>query len=512
MDQIRTIIETYALTGSIKQTARQLKISKNTVRGYVRKAQLYEADLPALLELDSERLGSIFYGQEGEQEHHRSLVFARQFPYWLKELRRVGVTRQLLWQEYAETYVEGYSYSQFCVRLRKEIGRKDLTLLLSHPPGETMMVDFAGKKLRWVDPDSGEIHTCEVLVCVFAHSQHTFVIALRSQQILDFVHGLNQALLFFGATPKVILSDNLKSYVTYADRYEPRFTQLCQQLAAHYQLDLQATRVAKPKDKASVESAVGIVYRRIYAPLRNERFHSPEQLNAAIRDQLAAHNQQPYQKKEGSRKSVFDTYELPLMRTLPSQLFEVKKVTQAKVQRNYHIYLGEEKNFYSVPYQHVGAKAEVIYSSKTVEIYIDHQRVAIHSRLFSRGNYRYQTQETHMPRAHQEWKKAQGYNGEYFLGEAEKIGPATRWAIQDILLRKIHQAQTYNSCKGVLSLAKKYSDERIEKAAQRCQKVGKVSYSMLKRILVAKLDQAPEKPEQLSIPFHENLRGADQYQ
>ena len=512
MDQIRTIIETYLLTGSIKQTARQLKISKNTVRGYVRKAQTDRKDLSQLLELDSKILAAIFYGDGGEQAHDRALIFAEQASYWLEELRRVGVTRYLLWQEYRDTYSSGYGYSQFCLRLRKEIGRKDLTLPLSHPPGETMMVDFAGKKLSWVDADSGEIHSCEILVCVFAHSQYTFVIALRSQQILDFVHGLNQALLFFEATPKVIVSDNLKSYVTYADRYEPRFTQLCQQLAAHYQLDLQATRVAKPKDKASVESAVGIAYKRIYAPLRNERFHSPEQLNEAILVQLAAHNEKGYQKKEGSRKSVFETYELPQMRPLPSQLFEVKKITKAKVQRNYHVYIGEEKNFYSVPYQYVGTKAEVIYTSRMVEVYIDYQRVAIHARLFSRGSYRYQTQERHMPRAHQEWTKAQGYNGEYFLTEAEKIGPATRWAIQDILQRKIHEAQTYNSCKGVFSLAKKYSHERMEKAAQRCQQVGKVNYSMLKGILVAKLDQAPEKPEQLSIPFHENLRGADQYQ
>lgn len=512
MDQIKTIIENYLSSGSIKQTARRLKISKNTVRGYLRLAKDHEPDLSKLLELESEELRLIFYPGLSGKEEARAAYFAEQVPYWLKELRRVGVSRQLLWEEYRRDHEDGYGYSQFCARLKKEIGRKDLTLSLSHRPGEVMMADFAGKKLNWVDPDSGEVHTCEVLVCVFPHSQYSFAIALRSQQILDFVEGLNQALLFFGATPEVILSDNLKSYVTYADRYEPRFTQLCQQLGAHYQLDLQATRVAKPKDKASVESAVGIAYRRIYAPLRNEVFHSLGQLNAAIKTQLVLHNEKPYQKKEGSRKEIFERYELPQMRSLPSQLFEIKKITKAKVQRNYHVYIGEEKNFYSVPYRYVGCKSEVIYSSKTVEIYVDNERIAIHQRLFSRGNYRYQTQDSHMPKAHKEWKEAQGYNGEYFLAQADKIGPATRWAIQDILNRKIHQAQGYNSCKGVLSLARKYSNQRMEQAAKRCQGVNKVSYHMLKRILRHNLDKADPPPEQLSIPFHENLRGAENYQ
>ena len=179
---------------------------------------------------------------------------------------------------------------------------------------------------------------------------------------------------------------------------------------------------------------------------------------------------------------------------------------------NYHVCPGEEKNFYSVPYRYAGCKAEVIYNSKTVGIYIDHQRIAIHQRLFSRGNYRYQTQEDHMPQSHREWKEAQGCNGEYFLTEADKTGPAAHWAIQHILLGKIHEAHTYNSCKGVLSLAKKYTNERIGKAAQRCQAVHSVSYPMLKRILALKPDQAPPPPGQLSIPFHENLRGADHYQ
>jgi len=375
-----------------------------------------------------------------------------------------------------------------------------------------MQVDFAGKKMSWVDIATGEVHACEVLIAVMPHSQYTFAIALPSQRVADFVYGLNQAFLFFGCLPKVLLSDNLKSYVTRADRYEPKFNALCVQLAAHYQIDLQATRVRKPKDKASVENMVSTVYTRIYAPLRNAIFHSEQELNEAVIHQLQIHNTKPYQKKADNRQLVFDQYERPEMRDLPSDLFEVKKITKSKVRRDYHIYIGEEKNYYSVPFQYVGKDTTVIYTSRTVEVYLNHQRIAIHSRLVSRNAYRYQTNANHMPKNHREWKKARGYNAAYFLAEADKVGPATRWVISHVLVSRIHEAQSYNSCKGILRLGEKYSPQRLEQASIRCQKVDKASYSMLKRILSHNLDQVDDQPDLFSMPEHSNIRGAQAYQ
>lgn len=133
--------------------------------------------------------------------------------HWTRELRRVGVTRQLLWREYRQAHPDGYGYSQFCERLRRYVERRDLTMVLSHVPGQMMYLDFAGKTLSWVDRHTGQLHSCEVLVAVLPHSHYTFAIALPSQKVLDFIHGINEALLYFGGVPQAILSDNLKSYV-----------------------------------------------------------------------------------------------------------------------------------------------------------------------------------------------------------------------------------------------------------------------------------------------------------
>ncbi len=511
MDQIRSILTNYLSSGSIKRTARELKISKNTVRTYLRRASAH-GTLSELLKLSDEALGLIFYSQGSQSSQHRQSVFESQLPYWLSELRRVGVTRWLLWESYRRDYPDGYGYSYFCEGLRQAAARQNLSLALSHVAGETMMVDFAGKKLAWMDRSIGQLRYAEVLVAVFPHSQYTFAICLPSQQLRDFVKGLNAALLFFGGLPQVILSDNLKSYVSRADRYEPQFTELCEQLGAYYHVDLSATRVGKPKDKASVERAVGIVYNRIYAPLRDQVFYSLEELNTAVRGQIKWHNAQPFQKKAGCRQSVFDTYELPAMRKLPGELFEIKKITRAKVQRNYHVFLGEEKNYYSVPFRYVGKQAEVIYTSEVVEIYIDNQRVVTHSRLPQHKQYAYQTLQDHMPRSHQEWRKAESQDAASLLGQADKIGPATRWAIEHLIRNKIYPKQSYDSCRAVLRLAKSYSPERLESAAQRCQKVQAVSLQKLKRILAKNLDQIPEQPPSAHIPQHENIRGPGAYQ
>ena len=217
---------------------------------------------------------------------------------------------------------------------------------LDHNPGEVLMVDFAGSKIAWVDECTGEVHYAQVLVCVMPHSQYTFVIAVDSQCIADFIDAINSAFEYLEGLPKVLLSDNLKSYVTRANRYEPTFTQLCEQMAAHYQIDMQAARVRKPKDKASVENAVTNAYRRVYAPLRHEEFHSLSEINEAFKKQLKTLNERPYQKKSGTRKQIFDTYEKELMSPLPPDLFEIKKLTRAKVQKNYHIILGETNNYF----------------------------------------------------------------------------------------------------------------------------------------------------------------------
>ena len=512
MDQIRLILSTYLRTSSKRKTARVLDVSKNTVKSYINKCIAQEVDIAKVLNGTDEELHSIFYCDNKCTSSQRRLDdFNACFPAMVKELRRVGVTKQLLWQEYKIDYPDGYEYSQFCEHFRRICLRKDLTISLDHKPGETMQVDFAGSKLRYIDRQTGEVVDCEVLVCVLPHSHYSYAIALPSQKINDFVYGINCAFKYIGVLPKLILSDNLKSYVTKADRYEPTFTELCRQLADHYSVELRATRVRKPKDKASVENLVSTVYKRIYAPIRDEVFYSIEELNARIEEQLSIHNSMDFQKREGNRSEIFEHYERPVMGQLPSDLFEVKKIIKAKVRLDYHVELGEDRHFYSVPYQHCGKQAIVIYTRESVEVYVDNQRVVTHSRIKDKNKYRRTTIKDHMPISHQEWLEAKGRKPSYYVALAEQIGPSTLWCINKILQRGIHPAQTFSSCQGVLQLQKKYTKERLELACKRCQVADHSSYHKIKNILERNLDKELLLTEQHQSIDHPNIRGNEAY-
>ena len=144
MDQVKTIISTYLSTQSIKATARRLQISKNTIRTYLKRIKSSGYKVDAVLDLSEEELKEVFYKQQ-EDITDREAYFESKAGEWISELRKVGVTRHLLWEEYRQSVPDGYGYSQFCDRLKRAIGRRDLTLSMDHPPGQVMQIDFAGK-------------------------------------------------------------------------------------------------------------------------------------------------------------------------------------------------------------------------------------------------------------------------------------------------------------------------------------------------------------------------------
>ena len=509
MDQIKKIIEYQQKGFSIRRIARVLGISRNTVKQYIRRFE--ERDL-SVKDLNDPKFSREIYRSDQKEEDPRELDFQRRLPKLLKELGKIGVSRQLLWTEYINSFPKGFSYSRFCRRIKQYKVVQNATLRIEHKAAYRLSVDFTGKKISWVDKYSGEMHDCEVLVCTLPFSGYTFACATASQKQEDFIDGLNQCFLYIGGLPKVLLSDNLKSYVTKANRYEPTFSELCVQLSTYYGVELEAARVGKPKDKAHVERHVGIIYNRLYGPLRNEVFHSQREINTAFLTKLEKHNSQNYQGKDYSRKDLFENDEKPHLASLPSTMFEVQKSTQAKVQRNYHVILGEDKHQYSVPYQYIGKTTQITYNSKTVEVYIGLDRIAIHPR--DRRKHGYSTFAIHMPEKHKKYLEQRGWDATYFINQAQKIGPDTAWTMEQILQSKCIIEQTYNTCLGVLRLADKYTPDRLEKACTRTRSTHRVTYSILKNILKKNLDQLPlEEPNDLfTLPTHNNIRGAQNYQ
>lgn len=121
--------------------------------------------------------------------------------YFLKEIKRTGVTKQLLWEEYRKLHPSGYGKSQFNDLLKRYNDTRQVSMRIKYKPAELIMIDFAGDKLYYTDRATGEVIGCQVLVCVLPFSGYSFVIALPDATLPQLMKGLNACLAFFGGAP-----------------------------------------------------------------------------------------------------------------------------------------------------------------------------------------------------------------------------------------------------------------------------------------------------------------------
>jgi transposase len=425
----------------------------------------------------------------------------------LLELSRPGVTRQLLWEEYRTNRLDGYSYTQFCFHLQAFSETSELHMHLEHTAGEKLFVDFAGRKPQLIDPKTGIRREVELFVAIFPASALVYCEATESQKSIHFITATRHALEYAGGAPRIIVPDNLKSAVKTPDRYEPEINDIFDDFASHYGIAVVPARVRHPRDKALVESAVSLVYRRILAPLRDSCFQNLDDLNEALTGKLEELNDRPLQRLAISRRERFLRIEAPLLKPLPLIAYRFRRFRQATVQFNYHVYLGEDKHFYSVPYSYRRKEVRLVYDENSVEISYNHERIASHRR--DRTPNGYSTQPEHMPPHHRfiaEWSP------ERFLSWAAKFGPQTERLIAEVLKKPTVVEQSFRTCMGILKLADRYEAPRLEAACRRALAYGIYQYRGIRTILEKGLDRTAMIQRQLFIlPNHENIRGEEYY-
>jgi transposase len=514
MNTVRAIIQLLSRNYSLRAISDQLKISRVTVTKYAKYCEASGKTFDELMRMDDAALGEVMYppaDQQGVVDERRAYL-ETQITLYVAELKRTGVTKKLLWEEYKKKVPDGYRYSQFCHVLNELLNIKDPVMHLEYEAADQLMIDFAGGMLHYYDPDTGEVIECPVLVCILPFSKYSFVMAMHNATLPHLVAALNKCLVFLGGVPRKMKSDNMKQVVVKSCRYEPAFTEMIQQWALHNNIELVTARVRKPQDKAPVENEVKLAYQRIYAPLRNERFSSLDELNAAILQQLALHHQLPFQKEPGTRLSAFTENEQPYLQPLPVLPYVLKHRAQAKVTTDYHVFLGEDKHHYSVPFALIEKAVNIIYDTEVVEIFYQRQRVAIHKRDYRNGGWT--TVVEHMPESHRAMLHQRGWNKEEFLRRATAIGPNVHKFAEKLLDRACNE-QSFQSCLGVFRLTIGYPNDRVDKACLKALEDNSYSYRLVQSILVNnqdKGDAAADTSTDFKLPEHENLRGSESYQ
>ena len=422
------------------------------------------------------------------------------------ELRRKGVTLSLLWEEYRVEHKEkGYQFSRFCQLYADWRGKTRLWMRQHHKAGEKLFVDYSGDGLTLVDPVTGDVRPVKLFVAALGASSYTFAYATPDEKLPSYLDCHVKAYEFLGGVTEITVTDNLRSGVTKADRFEPVVNRSYLDMATHYGTVIIPARPRKPKDKAKVEVAVQVAQRWIIAVLRRRTFYNMADLNDAIAELLVKLNARVMKHLGVSRVELFKTLDAPALKPLPHNRYEYAQWCYGTVHPDYH--LDVERHFYSVPYQHRGKEVTARVTTRTVEIELHGKRIATHVR--NQRKFGYSTLKEHMPPAH---LYVADSTVEQMRERGGKVGANTLALFEKMMTTRQHPEHAVKSCQGVLSLVRTYGAPRVDSACHRALLFGASSSTSVKNILRNNLDtRPPNDKSQVTLPLHENIRGSSYF-
>lgn len=494
----------YELKHSYRDIGHSLNISISTVALYLTQARRANIEWPLPSNITEQELHDLIFLPPIKSDSEKPLP---DFEKIHQEYRKKGVTLRLLWREYRDIHPKGLSYNRFCNRYQAYAKTIEPVMRQTHKAGEKTFVDYAGLTVEWIDQFTGEINEAQIFVGALGASQFIFCEATASQALPDWISSHVRMWEYFGGVSDMVVPDNLKSAVIKSHRYDPDINANYQHLSQHYGFAIVPARAREPKDKAKVENAVGIVTRQIFAPLRHVTFTSIGEINAAIKPRLLALNNQQFQKMKTSRRELFEKIDKPALKPLPPARYQYEDWVKAKIHIDYHFVF--DRHYYCVPYQYIHKEVEIRATAKTVECLYQGKRIASHVRSYVKHGYT--TLKEHMPpshRAHAEW------GPERLRRWAKKIGMQTALFLNTMIESKPFPEQAYRACLGLLRLAERYGENRLEKACVIALSAGATRYQHVESILKKQLDKLPSAENQEAeniVTKHENIRGAQYY-
>ncbi|MDA3853235.1 MAG: IS21 family transposase [Bacteroidales bacterium] len=485
-----------------------LDLSRNTVNSYMKLFKACDYSFDELLDMENAQLEELFTSHTtiNNSRYEKLMLY---FDKVNESRNHPGFTFHYHYNEYKEEVDNPYSYTQFMEHYKRKHASIRGSMKLEHEAGKEVYIDYAGKKLHIANKETGELIPVEVFIALLPNSQYTYVEASWSQKREDMLVSMGNALSYFGGVPKAIVSDNLKSAVTRASKYEPEINRTFKDFARHYNCVINPTRSYSPQDKALVENAVQLSYQRIYYPLRDMVFFTLEDLNQEIKKRLVTYNNLLFQRKQASRKELFQSVEHSYLKPLPTERYEMKDYRRAKVQKIGYVYFSPDKNYYSVPYRFIGKNTLIHYTKSTIEVYYNHQRIAFHKRNQAMG--RYNTNKEHLSSSHKAYSE---WSPDFFKQKASKHGNNVVSIIDTIISNCDYPETAYKRAMGIIQLHRTYGSERLDKACERALYAGAISYKHVNNILKNskdKEDLVQESEPVPQIPMHENIRGASNY-
>lgn len=507
---VKLILELRHSGMSINDIARGNHISKHSVCTVCRIAESLGITDEQISNLSNEDLYRRFFPDKRTSQEFYAPV---DYEYVHKELLKPGVTLKLLHEEYCNDCRHNgkvaVGYSKFCDDYDRFAGTHKFANHIHHKPGDRIEVDWSGPTMHYFDRNTGKKVTVYLFCSDLVYSRMAYVEPCLSMDQQNWLQCHVNMYSYYGGVSRILVCDNLKQGVTSHPREgEIILSENYRALAEHYGTGLLPASVKAPRQKSSTEGTVGDIATDIIARLRKYEFTSFIQLKQAVSRKLEEHNNAPFQKRDGSRRSVFESEERQSLKPLPVIPFEVGIwVYGRKVQLNSHVVF--EKNFYSFPHRHIGKTVDLKVTQGSVEIFLDGQRMKTHVRFPSGVTNRYRTDINDMPpgSGFTEW------DSERILSWSERIGISTKTVVSRILDSKTVPEQGFNSALAVLRLSTTYTPERLEKASELALKtVHSPRYHNIKSILSSNQDESyVSEMQKRARDAKGRLRGADYY-
>jgi len=436
-------------------------ISRNSVAEVITAADALSRTWDELEDLNEEQVYQLLFPGRSE---HETVFTQPDWPTVHKELAKVGMNLKLLHAEYADKAITAgaafMGYDRFCKSYQRYVLEHGASSRVEHKAAVSIEVDWSGPTMALHDPVTGQQSTVYLFVACLPFSRYAFVEPCTDMRQDSWLHCHAAMFTALGGSVPRIVCDNLKTGVSkHPADGEIILNDAYRHLAEHYSSAILPGRVRKPKDKSSVENTVGHVATWVIASLRHEKFTSLGELRAAVYRQVAAYNAQPFQKRAGSRRSIFTEEEQPLLRDLPAVPYEISTwITGRKVAKN--SYVTWKKNFYSVPLKHVGASVDLRITSTVLEVYLQSQRLSSHPIFPSTMVNQYRTNDADIPPE----RKYRAWDANRLRGWAHRIGPNTVEVIDKIFISVPVPEQGINPALAVLRLSSKYGAQRLENA------------------------------------------------
>ena len=504
MNKVREILRLkFDCQLSLRNIGTCLKVGRSTVSEILSRFKLSELGWPLPDGISDQELSKALYHTKAPSSDKVMPDFAK----CTQELKRKGMTKRLLWEEYhSEFQQQAYGYTQFCEHYIRWQKSQKRSMRQIHIAGEKLFIDYCGPTVPVVNPDTGEVRDAQIFVATFGASNYTYVEASPSQKQEHWLQAHVNAFEHFGGVPHLLVPDNLKSAVIKPCRYEPKLNESYHKLANHYGTAVIPTRPYKPKDKAKVENAVLVVERWVLMRIRHQTFHTFAELNLTIKDLMKDLNLRVMRQVGATRLELFEKLDKPALKPLPSQPYYHVETKRAKVSPDYHIQY--QRHYYSVPHRLVGQHVELEASSKIVRIY--HQNVLVAQHPASSVIGKKSTIDEHMPEAHQ--YQNYKWTPERIMSWGRAIGTSTENVVQQLMLKQKHPAQAFNSCLGILNLSRRYGDARLEQACQDALMAEKPYFGFIKNLLEHNRE-GKLSSESTTTPNiqHRNVRGPNSY-